>query len=120
MNPVFVRVQKKLEEADGIVSLGLASRDDAPLPAFTAGSHIDVHLPNGLVHQYSLCNPPQERHRYQIAVLKDPNSRGGSIAVHEHIHVGSEIRIGEPRNLFPLVAAKRTLLFAGGIGVTPI
>jgi vanillate O-demethylase ferredoxin subunit len=69
-----------------------------------------------MVRQYSLCNNPEERHRYLIAVLRDPASRGGSIAMHERVHEGDVIRIGEPKNHFPLVHAKRTLLFAGGIG----
>lgn len=108
-------------EAEGICSYELASSDDQPLPAFSAGAHIDVHLPGGLVRQYSLCNHPEERHRYLIGVLNDPASRGGSRAMHEQIRPGMRLSISEPRNLFALVPdAKRSLLFAGGIGITPI
>lgn len=116
-----VLVTRKQHEADGIYSFALASAEGHALPAFSAGSHIDVHLPNGLVRQYSLCNPPEERHRYLIGVLLDPMSRGGSRALHEQVHEGSRLQISEPRNLFPLAhGAASSVLFAGGIGITPI
>lgn len=116
-----VIVQSKQIEADDIISLELVPSEGASLPAFEAGAHIDLHLPNGLIRQYSLCNPPSETHRYLIAVLKDPATRGGSEAVHTLVNEGNEIEISAPRNLFPLNReANKTLLFAGGIGVTPI
>ena len=90
------------------------------MPPFTAGSHIDVMLRDGLVRQYSLCNHPSESHRYVIAVLRDAHSRGGSIAMHA-LEEGRLIDIGEPKNHFPLDArARHSLLLAGGIGITPI
>ncbi len=94
--------------------------DGAQLPAFTAGAHIDVHVAPGIVRQYSLCNPPHERHRYVIGVLRDPSSRGGSRAMHDQIQAGAKLTISAPRNHFPLVDAPRSLLLAGGIGVTPL
>lgn len=114
-----VRVVRRKQEAVGIVSLELARPDGAALPAFGAGSHIDVLLPQGLTRQYSLCNDAAERHRYRIAVLRDPASRGGSVAVHA-LQVGDTLQISEPRNHFPLAQAQCSLLFAGGIGVTPL
>jgi vanillate monooxygenase ferredoxin subunit len=116
-----VVVVAKTREADNIVSLELSRPDGVALPAFEPGAHIDVHLPNDRIRQYSLCNHPTETHRYLIAVLKDPNSRGGSIALHEQVKVGDRLQISEPRNLFPMVEhADHTLLIAGGIGITPI
>lgn len=116
-----VLINSKKTEADDIVSLELLPTEGNALPAFEAGAHIDFHLPNGLIRQYSLCNPPSETHRYVVAILKDPHSRGGSEAVHTLVNAGDEIEISAPRNLFPLNnEAKKTLLFAGGIGVTPI
>ncbi|MET0981480.1 MAG: PDR/VanB family oxidoreductase [Telluria sp.] len=120
MNTLVVKVEKKTQEAQDIVSFELASADGKPLPPFSAGSHIDVHVGAGLVRQYSLCNDSTESHRYQIAVLRDPDSRGGSVAVHENVNVGDLIQISEPRNHFPLAHAGHYLLLAGGIGVTPI
>ena len=74
-----VRVARKSIEAEDICSLELVSADGTPLPAFAAGSHIDVQLPGGPTRQYSLCNDPAETHRYLIAVLRDAASRGGSV-----------------------------------------
>jgi vanillate O-demethylase ferredoxin subunit len=120
MGKLSVRVVRKLREAVDIASFELAAVDGSPLPPFSAGSHIDVHVRDGIVRQYSLCNDPRETHRYLIGVLRDPKSRGGSVAMHDDIREGDVISISEPKNHFPLVPAKRTLLFAGGIGVTPI
>lgn len=118
---IDVIVTSKRREAEGIYSFELAAAGPRSLPAFSAGSHIDVHLPNGLVRQYSLCNHPEESHRYLLGVLLDPASRGGSQTMHTQIEEGSALRISEPRNLFPLVhEATHSLLFAGGIGITPI
>lgn len=117
---IRTRVLARVDEAEDIVSFDLAALDGGALPAFSAGSHIDVHIRPGLVRQYSLCNDPSERHRYQIAVLRDAHSRGGSSAIHDSLRAGDVLQIGMPRNLFPLVDASRYLLFAGGIGVTPI
>lgn len=119
--PLTVQVVHKHTEAEGICSLELQAPGGEPLPAFTAGAHIDVHLPNGLVRQYSLCNDPAEAHRYVIAVLLDPASRGGSRAVHEQIQPGMTLSISPPRNHFPLdETAPHHVLLAGGIGITPL
>ncbi|WP_119153252.1 PDR/VanB family oxidoreductase [Caldimonas tepidiphila] len=116
-----VKVVRKTQEADGIASFELARPDGAPLPAFSAGSHIDVKVREGLVRQYSLCNPPDEHHRYVIGVQREPESRGGSKALYDEVSEGDLLWIGEPRNLFPLAPdAQRSLLLAGGIGITPI
>lgn len=120
MSTIQVRVARKTCEAEGICSYELVRLDGAPLPPFEAGAHIDVHLADKLVRQYSLCNAPGETQRYLIAVLRDADSRGGSQAMHDRIDAGSVLQISEPKNHFPLVEAGRTLLLAGGIGVTPI
>lgn len=120
MNQLAVRVARKTKEAEDILSVELVSADGAPLPAFSAGSHIDVQIHPGLIRQYSLCNDPTEQHRYLIAVLRDPTSRGGSVAIHDVVREGDVLQISPPKNHFPLVHARRSLLLAGGIGVTPI
>jgi ferredoxin-NADP reductase len=121
MNAIEVIVQAVRLEADRIHSYELRAIDGAPLPAFTAGAHVDVHLPNGLVRSYSLANPQDESQRYQIAVNKETAGRGGSAALHECVHVGERLRIGAPRNHFPLdEVAPHSVLVAGGIGITPI
>ena len=120
MEHLPVKVIRKTLEAQDIASFELARADGAPLPAFSAGSHIDVQVPGGLTRQYSLCNDAAEQHRYRIAVLRDPASRGGSVAMHDSVHEGDVITISTPRNHFALHPAQRTLLLAGGIGVTPL
>lgn len=116
-----VRVARKAVEALDICTFELVDVNGGPLPAFAAGSHVDVQLPGGITRQYSLCNDPKETHRYLIGVLRDPASRGGSKAMHELVQEGQVLQISVPRNHFPLAhEAKRSLLLAGGIGVTPI
>jgi vanillate O-demethylase ferredoxin subunit len=108
-------------EASGIHSYELVDPDGAALPPFDAGAHIDIHLRDGLVRQYSLCNSPAERHRYVIAVLRDEKGRGGSKALHDTLHVQSQATVSAPRNNFALPAqAEKAILLAGGIGVTPL
>jgi len=116
-----VRVARKWMEAQDICAIELVAEPGQVLPGFSAGSHIDVHLPGGLTRPYSLCNDPTESHRYQIAVLRDPASRGGSAAVHESVQEGQVLQISAPKNHFALSHdARKHLLLAGGIGITPI
>ncbi len=116
-----VHVARKTLVAQDICAFELVAADGVALPPFSAGSHIDVHVPGGLVRQYSLCNDPAETHRYLIAVLKDAASRGGSVAMHEQVQVGDSIEISLPKNHFALAhEAGHSLLIAGGIGITPI
>lgn len=108
--------------AKDIRSFELVDPEGRDLPPFTAGAHLDFHLPDGQVRQYSLCNDPAERHRYVIAVLREADGRGGSVVMHDSVREGDRRDIGGPRNNFPLAEqdAQRHLLLAGGIGVTPM
>jgi tetrachlorobenzoquinone reductase len=95
--------------------------DGGPLPAYQPGAHIDLHLPNGIVRQYSLTEAEPNSSSYTVGVKRDPASRGGSRYVHDELRVGKAIKISAPRNNFPLVEnAAHVVLFAGGIGITPI
>jgi ferredoxin-NADP reductase len=116
-----VTIVRRRPVATDIAAFDLASADGSPLPGFEAGAHVDVYVKSGLIRQYSLAGDPGEAGRYTLGVLLDPNSRGGSTAVHTEFRQGQRIRIGRPRNHFPLVMnAEHTLLFAGGIGITPM
>ncbi|WP_249978154.1 PDR/VanB family oxidoreductase [Vreelandella olivaria] len=116
-----LRVVRRDIHTNEIAVIDLAAENGSDLPAFAAGAHIDLHLDEGLVRQYSLSNPPGERHRYRLGVLLDSASRGGSKAVHERLHEGAQVKVGIPRNLFPLDgSAPHTLLVGGGIGITPM
>jgi ferredoxin-NADP reductase len=95
--------------------------DGAPLPAYKPGAHIDLHLPNGLIRQFSLAAPNTDPNSYVVGVKRDENSRGGSRYIIDEMRVGDEIKISAPRNNFPLVEnAAHVVLVAGGIGITPI
>ncbi|MBO9649363.1 MAG: oxidoreductase [Variovorax sp.] len=117
-----VRVRAVTYEADGILGFELVPMPPLKeLPPFTAGAHIDLHLPNGLLRSYSLLNAPSERHRYLIGVNKDAKSRGGSRYMHEVLRSGETLTISAPRNNFPLDETSTMNVFiAGGIGITPI
>ena len=116
-----LKLVKKTVEADGICSFEFADLKGEALPMFSAGAHVDVYLPSGLVRQYSLCNDPSETHRYQICVLRHAASRGGSQAMHELLLEGDTVSLGLPKNHFPLESgAKHSVLIAGGIGITPL
>lgn len=116
-----VEVIEKTQETADIVLFRLARIDRSALPTFSPGAHIDIQLPDGLIRQYSLCNSPLEPFYYEIGVFNDPNSRGGSIALHQSVTVGDSISISDPRNLFALEPnANHHLLIAAGIGVTPL
>jgi ferredoxin-NADP reductase len=108
------------EETESIRCLELGDPDDWELPPFSPGAHIDVHLTNDLVRQYSLCGDPSDKKRYYIAVLADRMGRGGSLYIHEKLKVGDALSVSLPRNLFSVASqASYHLLIAGGIGLTP-
>lgn len=116
-----VRVASKRQAADAVCVLELESTDGSPLPTYTPGAHIDLHLPGGVTRQYSLSAYRVTPLSYQVAVLREPASRGGSQAVHEKLNEGDTLKISTPRNLFELHEdAAPALLLAGGIGITPL
>ena len=116
-----VRVNDVVEEAVDIRSYEFADPQGNDLPPFTAGAHVDVHLSEGLIRQYSLSNDSGERHRYVVAVLHEPDGRGGSAYMHKNVHAGDLITISTPLNNFPLAEDATThVLIAGGIGITPM
>ena len=88
--------------ADGVVSLELAASSGEPLPPWRPGAHIDVILPSGVTRQYSLCGPVTDTVRWRVAVLREPDGRGGSQWIHDHLVEGGELRVRGPRNNFPL------------------
>lgn len=116
-----VIIDKIHQLTPSIRAFELISTSDSVLPQFEAGAHIDVHLKNGLTRQYSLSNCSSENNRYVIGVLHDEQSRGGSRCIHNDYNEGDLLTIGLPRNLFTLhPQTKKAVLFAGGIGITPI
>lgn len=117
---VDVEVRRREAVADGVVTLTLADPSGADLPEWAPGAHIDLLMTPSLVRQYSLCGDTANRAEWQIGVLLDPNSRGGSQFVHDKLHEGATVRVRGPRNHFPLVGSPRYVFIAGGIGITPM
>lgn len=108
-------------EADDVASYEFRPVGASVLPAFEAGAHIDLHLPENRVRSYSLANDPHERHRYVIAVQREATSRGGSAWMHRVPRVGERFTIGAPKNDFPLCeSARESVFICGGIGITPV
>ncbi|WP_048438964.1 PDR/VanB family oxidoreductase [Caenimonas sp. SL110] len=116
-----LRVQAIRWQAEAIHAFDLVDPDGAELPPATAGAHVDVHLPDGLVRSYSLSGDPADRSVWTLGVLRELNGKGGSSAMHNSVRVGELLTVGAPRNAFALVpGAAHTVLLAGGIGITPI
>lgn len=114
------RVEALDRVAVGVVKLVLVPQDGEACRTVEPGAHVDVHLPQGLVRQYSLVNAG-ERHRYVIAVGLDPRSRGASAYVHGQLRPGDLLALGVPRNNFALDNSDApAVLVAGGIGITPL
>ena len=118
---VRVRIARTQAMTEAISKYELVSLDGSELPAWTAGSHLDIVVAPGLLRQYSLCGDPADRSRYEIGVLREDAGRGGSQLLHRIFSQGRKIFVSEPINHFPLQrTAQRSYLMAGGIGVTPM
>lgn len=113
-----VVVGERRESAEGIATFRLSDPSGAALPAWEAGSHVDVVLPDGQARHYSLCGT--DHGHWTISVLHAPEGRGGSRWLHESLHEGDRVSVRGPRNRFPLVRAQRYVFVAGGIGITPV
>ncbi|WP_072395157.1 Rieske 2Fe-2S domain-containing protein [Hyphomicrobium sp. CS1GBMeth3] len=117
---IRVRLDRKWQVAEDVVALRLVPVEGA-LPSAFPGSHIDVHLPNGLVRQYSLVNAPSDHDAYIIGVKREPQSAGGSSTVHDVVREGDVLAVSPPRDNFPPARrADEHILIAGGIGMTPL
>lgn len=121
MATIDIRIHAIHPSADGVLLFDLRAADGGDLPPFSPGAHVDVHLPGGLVRSYSLANDSRERHRYVLGIQRENASRGGSAWLHDCARVGMTLRLSAPTNHFPLVEeAPHSILFAGGIGITPL
>ncbi|WP_392674693.1 PDR/VanB family oxidoreductase [Streptomyces sp. LN785] len=118
-NSLQLIVRRMTWEADGVLSVELTHPDGKPLPAWTPGAHLDVHV-GGQIRQYSLCGDPHVADVYRIGVLNEPSSRGGSRYVHTQLRPGQPVTVSEPRNHFALEDADGYVFVAGGIGITPL
>jgi phthalate 4,5-dioxygenase reductase component len=116
-----LRVTRNDAIADGINLFEFRDAGGSELPQFSAGAHIAIHVPNGMLRKYSLSNDPAERDRYQVAVKREVNGRGGSCSLTDDVKAGDELTVVAPVNDFGLPPRAQDFLFiAGGIGVTPM
>lgn len=114
-------VNRREVQGHDVLVLDLAYPDGGELPRFEAGAHVELDLGDGLLRQYSLCGDPVQREVYRLGILKDPKSRGGSVAAHARLQPGVEVLVSHPRNHFPMTAGKHpSILVGGGIGITPM
>lgn len=119
-NGFSARISEIRMASTGVKSFHLEALDGDELPAWAPGAHIDLALATDLNRQYSLCGDPHDRKGLRFAVLRETQSRGGSIMLHDTLKVGDLVKIVAVRNNFPLVSAEFSLLVAGGIGITPL
>ncbi|MFC5139361.1 PDR/VanB family oxidoreductase [Actinomycetospora rhizophila] len=113
-------VREKTCVAQDVVALSLARPDGGRLPDWAPGAHVDLTFATGATRQYSLCGDRWDAHTYRVAVLREPDGRGGSAHVHDELAAGDTVGFGGPRNHFALVPSTRYLFVAGGIGITPL
>lgn len=116
-----LRVAAAERIAEDIFRFDLVHPDGAELPAFTAGAHLRVLVPNGMIRRYSLCSDPVETAQYSIAVKREGAGQGGSASLCDGVKEGDLLPAAAPRNDFPLAGNPAGRVFiAGGIGITPI
>lgn len=115
---VSLVVAQAADLGGNIREIVLRDEGDWDLPPFTAGAHIDVHIPVIGVRQYSLAGDPSRSDEWRIAVLREVDGRGGSRAMHA-LEPGQEVLCSLPRNHFPFPTDRPVTMVAGGIGITP-
>jgi ferredoxin-NADP reductase len=117
---IEMRIAAKRELAAGVIELELAPVDGGEAPGWEPGAHVDLHLPGGMERQYSLCGKTDDLGSLRVAVLREAESRGGSVYLHDEAAEGDILEVSVPRNHFELEPAARYLFIAGGIGITPL
>lgn len=113
------KVHSKKFVADNVVEFEFIGEGHT-LPVWEPGAHADVHLPNGLIRQYSLMHGSTQSDAWRIAVLVEDEGRGGSKYLAEKLEPGQIVSLGEPRNHFSFEIANQLQFIGGGIGVTPL
>ena len=116
---LLLRLHRITWESPGVLSLDFMAPDGGELPPFGPGAHVDLHLADGQIRQYSLCGDPADRTTYRVGVREVEGGRVSRV-IHYELRPGALITVGVPRNNFPLVPSPRYLFVAGGIGITPM
>ncbi|WP_030464450.1 PDR/VanB family oxidoreductase [Kitasatospora sp. NRRL B-11411] len=118
--PLYLVVVSHRVVAEDVVELRLADPSGGMLPAWQPGARIVLTLPSGRERHYSLCGDPADRHAYRVAVRRIADGGGGSVEIHDELHVGVRLRVRRPRNGFAFCGEEKVLFLAGGIGITPL
>ena len=120
--PVFpALLARRADMTPDIARFELVALEGQTLPAFAAGAHVEVVIAPEYLRQYSLAGDPADASKYVLGVLREAQGRGGSALMHRAFREGRRVFISPPINHFPLEErARRSLLFGGGIGVTPL
>ncbi|WP_109529396.1 PDR/VanB family oxidoreductase [Nocardia aurea] len=116
----MLEVSSRITKTSGVVEIGFRVSEGHELPPWSPGAHIDVFVADGSARQYSLTGYDRSVSTWRIAVLREPDGRGGSNWIHDHVAPGDRVRVRGPRNHFPLHPSPRYVFIAGGIGITPI
>ena len=118
---VQVQIRKAAQHTDLITYYEMVAVNGAPLPAWSAGAHLDIVVAPEFLRQYSMCGDPRDSSVYKIAVLKETKGRGGSALMHRIFTTGRKLFVSKPINHFPLhESASYSYLMGGGIGITPM
>ncbi|KDN81811.1 PDR/VanB family oxidoreductase [Kitasatospora cheerisanensis] len=120
MPPLYLVVTSHQVVAEDVVEVRLADPSGGRLPEWQPGARVVVTLPSGRERHYSLCGDPADRHGYRVAVRRIADGGGGSVEVHDELHVGVRLRVRRPRNGFAFCGEPKVLFLAGGIGITPL
>lgn len=115
-----MRVASRRVLAESVIELELADANGGSLPKVEPGSHIDLRLGADMIRQYSLVRLAGDSNTWRVAVLIDPEGRGGSTLISESLVEGATVDVSGPRNHFALEDAPSYHFIAGGIGVTPL
>jgi ferredoxin-NADP reductase len=117
---VTLVVTERHTSARDVMTLTLQREAGGELEPWSPGAHVDLILTPGLERRYSLCGDPKQPDRWRVAVLREPNGRGGSAYLHDKLEIGDSVTVRGTRNHFRFESAPRYLFVAGGIGITPI
>lgn len=121
---MLLRVLQTEALTPSIRLIRLGRPDQAPLPGFHPGAHVELGLPLGdgvTYRKYSLVSDGDDGSTYEIAVKRASHGRGGSMFMHDGLSVGDELDVSPPINEFGIApTGSHHVLIAGGVGITPM
>lgn len=130
-------VSLKHRESEEVSSFLLRPRDGEPLPTFRPGQFLLIELvipgqSKPVLRTYSLSDYPEggaAPDYYRLSIKREPAPRGldvpaglASNYLHDHVEVGSCLRVRPPAGSFVLDTHVSTpiVLISNGVGITPM